>query len=180
VIEVHPLPGVMDPAAQTVRDAAAELTGVEDLEVVTGRRYDVSGVTAEEADRLATGLLSNAVVEQVHHAPWTPERLPEAAAADQRVRHVEIRDLDDAGSRSSAATGTCSSTSTRCARSATSTASEREPTDIELETLAQTWSEHCVHKTLKSTVTVHAARSPADVIDWTGRPGTRSTPTARW
>ena len=28
----------------------------------------------------------------------------------------------------------------------------REPTDIELETLAQTWSEHCVHKTLKSKV----------------------------
>jgi phosphoribosylformylglycinamidine synthase len=28
----------------------------------------------------------------------------------------------------------------------------REPTDIELETLAQTWSEHCVHKTLKSSV----------------------------
>ncbi|MHC4629115.1 MAG: phosphoribosylformylglycinamidine synthase subunit PurL, partial [Planctomycetota bacterium] len=27
-----------------------------------------------------------------------------------------------------------------------------EPTDIELETLAQTWSEHCVHKTLKSSV----------------------------
>src|SRR5947208_7556882 len=30
----------------------------------------------------------------------------------------------------------------------------REPTDIELETLAQTWSEHCVHKTLKSVVDV--------------------------
>ena len=30
----------------------------------------------------------------------------------------------------------------------------REPTDIELETLAQTWSEHCVHKTLKSAVEV--------------------------
>jgi phosphoribosylformylglycinamidine synthase len=30
----------------------------------------------------------------------------------------------------------------------------REPTDIELETLAQTWSEHCVHKTLKSAVDV--------------------------
>jgi phosphoribosylformylglycinamidine synthase len=28
----------------------------------------------------------------------------------------------------------------------------REPTDVELETLAQTWSEHCVHKTLKSSV----------------------------
>ena len=30
----------------------------------------------------------------------------------------------------------------------------REPTDVELETVAQTWSEHCVHKTLKSAVDV--------------------------
>ncbi len=28
----------------------------------------------------------------------------------------------------------------------------REPTDVELETLAQTWSEHCVHKTFKAAV----------------------------
>src|SRR5262249_47236173 len=28
----------------------------------------------------------------------------------------------------------------------------RDPTDIELETLAQTWSEHCSHKTLKGPV----------------------------
>ena len=28
----------------------------------------------------------------------------------------------------------------------------RHPTDVELETLAQTWSEHCVHKTLKGLV----------------------------
>ena len=28
----------------------------------------------------------------------------------------------------------------------------REPTDVELETLAQTWSEHCSHKTLKGQI----------------------------
>jgi phosphoribosylformylglycinamidine synthase len=28
----------------------------------------------------------------------------------------------------------------------------RDPSDLELETLAQTWSEHCVHKTLKSEI----------------------------
>jgi phosphoribosylformylglycinamidine synthase subunit PurSL len=28
----------------------------------------------------------------------------------------------------------------------------REPTDVELETLAQTWSEHCSHKTFKATI----------------------------
>ena len=28
----------------------------------------------------------------------------------------------------------------------------REPTDVELETLAQTWSEHCVHKTFRGLI----------------------------
>src|SRR5207247_5017069 len=31
---------------------------------------------------------------------------------------------------------------------------DRDPTDVELETLAQTWSEHCVHKTFRSAVEV--------------------------
>ncbi|MFL7807133.1 MAG: phosphoribosylformylglycinamidine synthase subunit PurL, partial [Anaerolineae bacterium] len=30
--------------------------------------------------------------------------------------------------------------------------SGRDPTDVELETLAQTWSEHCVHKTFKAVI----------------------------
>jgi len=30
----------------------------------------------------------------------------------------------------------------------------RNPTDVELETLAQTWSEHCVHKTFKGRITL--------------------------
>ena len=29
---------------------------------------------------------------------------------------------------------------------------DREPTDVELETLAQTWSEHCVHKTFRAEI----------------------------
>src|SRR5437763_858576 len=31
-------------------------------------------------------------------------------------------------------------------------AADHDPTDVELETLAQTWSEHCSHKTLKGRV----------------------------
>ena len=30
----------------------------------------------------------------------------------------------------------------------------REPTELELETLAQTWSEHCVHKTFKARISI--------------------------
>src|SRR3989304_5733414 len=33
----------------------------------------------------------------------------------------------------------------------------RNPTDVELETLAQTWSEHCIHKTFKSRIRFWAA-----------------------
>src|SRR5262249_49914162 len=31
---------------------------------------------------------------------------------------------------------------------------QRDPTDVELETIAQTWSEHCSHKTLKGIIEV--------------------------
>lgn len=37
---------------------------------------------------------------------------------------------------------------------------DRDPTDIELETLAQTWSEHCSHKTLAGRI--HYVRKDAD------------------
>ena len=29
---------------------------------------------------------------------------------------------------------------------------DRDPTDVELETIAQTWSEHCVHKTFRGLI----------------------------
>ncbi|MDP6459438.1 MAG: AIR synthase related protein, partial [Candidatus Hydrothermarchaeota archaeon] len=34
----------------------------------------------------------------------------------------------------------------------------RNPTDLELETLAQTWSEHCVHKTFRGEVELNGGR----------------------
>jgi len=40
----------------------------------------------------------------------------------------------------------------------------RNPTDVELETLAQTWSEHCIHKTFKSKIRL-GKTDPDIVID---------------
>ncbi|HCB01845.1 MAG TPA: phosphoribosylformylglycinamidine synthase subunit PurL, partial [Anaerolineae bacterium] len=40
-------------------------------------------------------------------------------------------------------------------------AEKREPTDVEFETIAQTWSEHCVHKTFKAKIT----KDDGQVID---------------
>ena len=35
---------------------------------------------------------------------------------------------------------------------------KRNPTDVELETIAQTWSEHCKHKTLAGSVEFRVQR----------------------
>src|SRR5258708_3524552 len=41
----------------------------------------------------------------------------------------------------------------------------REPTDVELETLAQTWSEHCSHKTFKATIDYREVDSHGNVLE---------------
>src|SRR5216683_1376875 len=41
----------------------------------------------------------------------------------------------------------------------------REPTDVELETLAQTWSEHCSHKTFKATIHYRELDSKGSLLE---------------
>ena len=106
-------------------------------------------------------MLANGVIESVHFDAYVPKRVRRAATSTSfKLRHVPIRELTRrAAARSSAARGTCSCRSPEMkAIQAYFREQEREPTDVELETIAQTWSEHCVHKTLKSAVEVDATR----------------------
>jgi phosphoribosylformylglycinamidine synthase subunit PurSL len=41
----------------------------------------------------------------------------------------------------------------------------REPSDVEMETLAQTWSEHCSHKTFKATIDYREVDGEGNVIE---------------
>jgi len=47
----------------------------------------------------------------------------------------------------------------------------REPTDVELETLAQTWSEHCSHKTFRATIHYRELDSEGNVLKRETIPG---------
>ncbi|MCC7389472.1 MAG: phosphoribosylformylglycinamidine synthase subunit PurS [Phycisphaerales bacterium] len=179
-VEVHPLPGVMDPAAQSVRDAAAELLGLERgaVRVSTGWRYDLTGADAGKAAEIARRLLANPVVNAIHAEPFCPARLPVGHAAEFRLTRVAVRELDDRALEklSREAHLFLSLDEMRAIRDEYRRL-EREPTDIELETLAQTWSEHCVHKTLKSRIRYRHGGTEArrdeggDIIAWEGRPG---------
>ncbi|MCC5823610.1 MAG: phosphoribosylformylglycinamidine synthase subunit PurL [Phycisphaerales bacterium] len=175
LVEIHPLPGVMDPPAQTVRDAIEELTGL-DCRVLTGWRYDLRGVSGDDAANLAAKVLANPVVTGVHTEAFHPAELPKGHAYDLAVRHVKVRDLDDATLEklSRDAHLFLSLDEMRAIRDEYRHL-DREPSDIELETLAQTWSEHCVHKTLKATIR-YQSDDPEDPVKRAGRPGHQANP----
>jgi phosphoribosylformylglycinamidine synthase len=170
LVEVHPLPGVMDPAAQSVRDAITDLTG-RPADVSTGIRYDIPGLTNPQAESLARRSLCNPVIHAVYTSPFHPKELPKGHEQPFQVRHVPIRELtDEQLMKMSREAHLFLSLDEMKAVQAEYRALGREPRDIELETIAQTWSEHCVHKTLKSTVRYRSGRRN-DPIRWEGRPG---------
>ena len=173
LVEVHPLPGVMDPAAQSVELAIRELFGVK-ASVRTGTRFDLFGIDEVAADRVANRLLANATVQAVYRQPHCPAEFPRGHEQALVVREVAILDLDDEGlTRLSRDGHLFLSLDEMKAIQAEYRRLGREPRDVELETLAQTWSEHCVHKTLKSTIRYTgelpgAAERPGHVINADG------------
>jgi phosphoribosylformylglycinamidine synthase subunit PurSL len=169
LVEIHPLPGVMDPPAQSVSDAIFALIGVR-AAVTTGDRYDILGISDAQAQTLANRLLANPVIAGVHAVPFHPEQLPHGHTHDFKITHVNIRDLDDAALEVLSREGHLflALNEMQAIQSHYQTLG-REPTDIELETLAQTWSEHCVHKTLKSII--HYTGDPTADVAPDSRPG---------
>ena len=162
VVEVHYKPGVMDPVAQSTRSAIKEMLpelDLDSIEVSTGRRYDFEfGADAEKAETavlhaFAERYLANPVIQDIHEDLYEPTSFVHGQRYELNLTRVDIRELDDEGLMKLSREGHLflSLAEMSCIQQYYKDAG-REPTDIELETLAQTWSEHCVHKTLKSSV----------------------------
>ena len=175
-IEVHPLPGVTDPTGDSVRSAVRELFGV-DTQVRTGWRYEFAGIDAAAARSIAATRLANPVIHAIHAGRFHPERFPEGRTRPGEVPEVRLRDLDEAGLQQLSREGHLFlSLEEMQSIQAHFRDLGREPRAIELETLAQTWSEHCVHKTLKSTVRYREASATDPsllALAADGRPGHR-------
>ncbi|MBL4701177.1 MAG: phosphoribosylformylglycinamidine synthase subunit PurS, partial [Phycisphaeraceae bacterium] len=177
-VEVHYKPGVMDPVAQSTQSAILEMLsatglGADDIQVSTGVRYDISGVqTHEQAmTEFAQSSLANPVIQDIYVKPYHPESFMAGTPYQMTLTHIPMRDLDDDQLRKLSREGHLflSLEEMKSIQDYYREA-QREPTDIELETFAQTWSEHCVHKTLKSTI--HYQQPTDDnAINWATRPG---------
>jgi phosphoribosylformylglycinamidine synthase subunit PurSL len=152
-IEVHLKPGVMDPVAASTEMAIRDL-GLEIRQVRTGRAYVIDGVVPrEDLQLIANRILANSVIEHICFEPLLVKEFPQAHEQPTQVRHVALRNLaDEQLIRLSREGHLFLSLTEMQAIQKHYCDLGREPTDVELETLAQTWSEHCVHKTLKSAV----------------------------
>lgn len=161
MIDVALRPGVTDPVAdQIVR--AAELLGIDGINAAsTGLRFFVKGegVSEKKLRQLAERLFANAVIQRYALEPITPS-FSEAAEASGQVETIRVRGLSSSGllktsgdRRAALNLDEMLAIQSYCLREG------RDLTDVEFEMLAQTWSEHCVHKTFKSRVVVEHVRS---------------------
>lgn len=153
-IEVTPLPGVTDPAAENLLKAAHRLgmTGLK--QAATGKRYRLTGKLGQaDLRRLATEVLSNPVVQQAAvNAPIAPPFFSRLEP-DDTVEIIPLLEADDARLPAiSAERRLALNLAEMRAVRAYFRRENREPTEVELEMLAQTWSEHCVHKTFRATI----------------------------
>jgi phosphoribosylformylglycinamidine synthase II len=156
----------MDPVAESTEMAIRDM-GIEVREVRTGRAYLIEGtIDRVELQRIASRVLANGVIESVHFDAWIPEKFPAGRDEPFAIRHVNVRDLTDEQLTKLSREGHLFlSLAEMKAIQNYFRGQHREPTDIELETLAQTWSEHCVHKTLKSPVDVEVKDSSGKIVD---------------
>ena len=175
IVGVGYKPGVTDPVGKSalvaVEDTLGRSLGVESA-VYCSRLYLLQGVDTGQARRIAEDLLANPVIQTIDVAEWRawsasePDldvpRVPggavpavkriDLAGSDEELERISrdgllalslkemgvIRDHFRDGARDSRRTGA---------------GLDERPTDVELECLAQTWSEHCKHKIFNASVT---------------------------
>ena len=154
VVEVHLQPGVMDTVAASAEQAIKDM-GIPVESVRTGRRYELIGAVSDaQRETIARGLLANPVIEDIFFEAHVPAEV-HGQEYEFRIIEVPIRDLNDAGLEKLSGEGDLFLNLTEMkAIQDYYRRIGRDPRDVELEMIAQTWSEHCGHKTFRSDVCV--------------------------
>ncbi len=147
-------PGVMDPVAQSTHKMLRDLKYDVD-EVRTFRKYWISSCNGTNSieksviQRICQKVLSNDSIEQIVVGPLALDHLDVGSPYQFKLTVVPIRELDAESLMHLSKSGQLYlSIAEMETVQAHFCEQHRDPTDIELETIAQTWSEHCSHKTL--------------------------------
>ncbi|MDD4874260.1 MAG: phosphoribosylformylglycinamidine synthase subunit PurL [Dehalococcoidales bacterium] len=149
-IEVAYNAGVIDPVEETAMKAVQDL-GIKNIRAIkTAKRYLIRGnLDKSDLDLICSRLLVNPIIQ--HTVGDNPVVFPESPRYSFSLKHVELPEDDDAELSCIGRRFGFSLNEIKAVASYFSGLG-RNPVDVELETLAQTWSEHCVHKTFKGKI----------------------------
>lgn len=153
-VEVVLHPGVTDAAADAVVRAGARLD-VPITAAATGRRVEFPpGTSPEVAELLLRRVIANPIIEQwsdgVAEPTFHPGHDDRPVAATIELRGLRADGLNALGAERSLALDPEELVVIRDHYRHLG----RDPTDVELEMLAQTWSEHCAHKTFRASIII--------------------------
>ncbi len=138
VVEIAYKPGVMNPEVGSILKIAHDLS-IHPTYVNTSREYGFFGqITKEEAEQITKRLhIFNPLIEFIMHKDDPVTIIPIRIMTDEELSALSkdtlFLNLEEM------------KTIQKYFRKI-----KRDPTDCELETIAQTWSEHCAHKTFKA------------------------------
>jgi phosphoribosylformylglycinamidine synthase II len=153
-VEIAFHPGVTDADADAIGYAAQQLF-VPVTAAATGRRVEFPpGCDEATIDALLRRVIANPVIER-----WAPHRIEPVfhpgSGDTPPAEVVSIRTLDAEGLATlNAERSLALDPEELVVIQDHFLELERDPTDVELETLAQTWSEHCAHKSFRAAITV--------------------------
>ena len=150
VIEVAYNPGVTDPVEATIMKAVRDLN-IENVKAVkTAKRYIIEGQLGKhQLEVICDRLLVNPTIQHLvkQESVIFPGN-PQYSFKLERIDILKAAEAELLGIRQQFGF----TNDELEAIVAYFHKRERNPSDIELETLAQTWSEHCVHKTFKGKI----------------------------
>jgi len=167
LVEIAYNPGVMDPVEASVLKGIQDL-GIKNVESVkTAKKYIISGrLSSAQLKTISDKLLYNKLIQHIvdprdensdtKHLPGyvfnliqvdllgaSDDRLLEISSRGQLFLNLnEMRQIKDYFCKI-----------------------KRNPTDCELETIAQTWSEHCYHKTFRGNIDYKEQKADPELGD---------------
>ncbi len=148
-VEVAYNAGVTDPVEDSVLKAIRDLKVAGVRAVKTTKRYLIAGqLTDEQLEIICSRLLVNPIIQHV------VER-EQLSFPENPKYHFKLEAVDILKGEQTALPKQFGFTAEEFQSIVDYYQKQgRNPTDVELETLAQTWSEHCVHKTFKGRFTL--------------------------
>lgn len=163
VVEIAYNPGVMDPVEDSAKKAIKDL-GIEGVKAVkTAKKYLIRGsFSKKEILLISEKILFNKIIQ--HTVKGKSAIYPEPPAYQFKLIYVNILKANDKKLKEISKKGQLflNIDEMRTIRDYFKKL-KRDPTDCELETIAQTWSEHCKHKTFRGRIE-YCEKSPRSTV----------------